>query len=323
LELPIALFTRKPNCPELVDEPNMTRTLFCGRGEVLRSLGLVAVHLALTLAAEVTNGPLAGVSIASEMAYSTARACAAGCLRDNGVYPCQVAGFYDLAAELACGRCSPINACYCSEALGSSATSYVSACVSRNCAKSIDSWPDEVTSMLAIYDGYCATANVAPTTTSFKTPAKTTATATAAGAGSGSETNPGAATATGAGATSAVTGAPSEAKGGLTQSDIVALAASLGVGIPSLAIAAITLCVQLRKRRARVVAASSEPKTHSMTNLQSSATPPPPPLYYDQGHGQPYGPYGAPQGPYGAVQQPESYELASQPRPHEISGYSR
>ncbi|KAK0730218.1 hypothetical protein B0H67DRAFT_470066, partial [Lasiosphaeris hirsuta] len=222
-------------------------------------LGLVAVQLTPSLAADVTNGPLADISIASEIAYSTARACAAGCLRDNGIYPCNVAGFYDLAAELGCGRCAPINACYCSEPLGSSATSYVSACVSRNCAKSIDSWPDEVTNMLAIYDGYCATANVAQSTTSFKTPAKTTATATA-GAGSGSETNPGAAanpdgaaTATGAGATSTVTGTP-EAKGGLSQSDIVALAASLGVGIPSLAIAAITLCVQLRKRRARAAA---------------------------------------------------------------------
>ncbi|KAK3362488.1 hypothetical protein B0T25DRAFT_437503, partial [Lasiosphaeria hispida] len=206
--------------------------------------------------ADVTNGPLAYVSVADEMAYSTARACAAGCLRDNGVYPCQVAGFYDLAAELGCGKCSPINACYCSEALGSSATSYVSACVSRNCAKSIDSWPDEVTNMLAIYDGYCATANVAQTTTSFKAPAKTTATATG-GAGSGSETNPGAAadpnaaTQTGGAASTATGTGAAEAKGGLSQSDIVALAASLGVGIPSLAIALITLCVQLRKRRAR------------------------------------------------------------------------
>lgn len=205
--------------------------------------------LPLTRAAS-TPGALAPVSLYHQTAYSLARPCAAACLVYNGVLPCNVAGYYDLGVELACGRCGPINNCYCSAKLGSSATSYISSCVSANCARSVDSWPEEVTSMFELYDGYCATANVMPS--SGTKGAAAGATATKIGAGSGTTgTDPGA----GSGGEGVKETAPASSeegkkdKEGLSQSDIVALAASLGVGIPSLLIALGTLCVQLRKRK--------------------------------------------------------------------------
>ncbi|KAK0740009.1 hypothetical protein B0T18DRAFT_312061, partial [Schizothecium vesticola] len=213
---------------------------------------LPAVLLALLPLARAasTTGALAPVSLYHEFAYSTARPCAAACLIYNGILPCNVAGYYDLGVELACGRCGPINNCYCGTKIASSATSYISSCVSQNCARSVDSWPEEVTSMLELYDGYCATANVMPA--SVTKGAAGGATATKATGGSGTTgTNPGA----GAGGEGAKETAPASSeegkkdKEGLSQSDIVALAASLGVGIPSLLIALVTLCVQLRKRK--------------------------------------------------------------------------
>ncbi|KAK1829307.1 hypothetical protein QBC39DRAFT_237522, partial [Podospora conica] len=186
------------------------------------------------------SGALAPVSLYYDIAYSTARPCAAGCLIYNGVLPCNVAGYYDLGVELACNRCGPINNCYCSAKLGASATSYISACVSDKCARSVDSWPDEVTSMLQLYDGYCATANVMPASVT-----KGVVTGTKAGPGI---------TGTGGEGVKETAPASSEEGGkkdkeGLSQSDVVALAASLGVGIPSLLIALVTLCVQLRKKK--------------------------------------------------------------------------
>lgn len=211
----------------------------------------------LLVGAATTNGPLAYVSLGSDITYQTARRCAAGCIIYNGGLPCNAGSFYnDVGVFLGCGRCGQINACYCSAGLGSSATSYVSSCVSSAC-KGVDTWEDEVTSMLLLYNGYCATANVAPTTTTRPPlPGATSAQSTGSGntgavTGSGpaavaSETNSAGATTTGD-----AKSAEEEDKDGLSKSDVVALAASLGVGIPSLAIAALTLWIQLRKRRAR------------------------------------------------------------------------
>jgi hypothetical protein len=265
----------------------------------LRTPLLPAVLLPLLPLAHAasTPGALAPVSLRNEFAYSTARPCAAACLIYNGIYACQVAGYYyDLGVELACGRCGPINNCYCSTKFGSSATSYISSCVSQNCARSVDSWPEEVTSMLELYDGYCATANVMPA--SVTKGAAGGATATKATGGSGTTgTNPGA----GSGGEGAKETAPAlseegkKDKEGLSQSDIIALAASLGVGIPSLLIALITLCVQLRKRKRakaeKEAGAVYAPATTSNTALALSHYPakpaelaparyePPPPTY--------------------------------------------
>ncbi|KAK3614619.1 hypothetical protein LTR56_026461 [Elasticomyces elasticus] len=116
----------------------------------------------------------------------------------------------------------------------------------------------DIASMLNLYDGYCSTANaeVTPTTehksitstdeltgeTPTTTPAITVGQPIASTASETGVTSDTAAT-----TTPAVSGDDK----GLEQSDIIALAASLGVGVPSLLITAFALCVQLRKRRAR------------------------------------------------------------------------
>ncbi|KAM7189093.1 hypothetical protein V8F20_010301 [Naviculisporaceae sp. PSN 640] len=210
----------------------------------------------------VTNGPEALVSLGNEMDYKLGRSCAVGCLVYNKNTPCAAGAFYqDLGVWLGCDRCHQINGCYCKTAFASSATSLIDECVSRQCSGAgVADWDQEVTNMLSLYDGYCATANVAvPTTTRIRPAATKTPGATTAdspppdpGAGAGSvtggapiETNPPSPSDTSASAPDG------DKKSGLSQSDIVALAASLGVGIPSLLIAAITLCVQLKKRKRR------------------------------------------------------------------------
>ncbi|KAM7200021.1 hypothetical protein V8F33_004195 [Rhypophila sp. PSN 637] len=229
---------------------------------------LLAISLGgrqLANAAEITAGPEAPISIDYQPPWSSARSCAAGCLKYNGVFGCNNAGFNDLGAALGCG-CRASNNCFCSAKFASSVTSYIVECVSTNC-DGIQDWADEATSMLGIYGDYCATANVAVSTEGFSF-ASTMPTETGKGGGS----NPTrAATKTGspgqgAASTSTETGTPAGSgtgegenkKDGLSQSDIVALAASLGVGIPSLLVAIITLVVQMRKRKNKRAAAAAE-----------------------------------------------------------------
>jgi len=231
-------------------------------------------------AADVTQGPAAAVSIWSEEAYSTARRCAAGCLAYNGVFGCNNAGYYDLGIELGC-ECGPVNNCYCNTKYASSATKYVSNCVKAGC-NGVEDWPDEVTSMLDLYNNYCATANVAVKTTDF-TPGPTTSPSDNTADTQTTDTSkPTRATQTGSpgsGSTAPPTSIPNEEKNGLSQSDIVALAASLGVGIPSLLIAVITLVVQLRKRKRKANQQNSEsPAAASNVHLihlhTNTSTPP-------------------------------------------------
>ncbi|KAM7215681.1 hypothetical protein V8F06_008972 [Rhypophila decipiens] len=214
----------------------------------------------LCQAEQITNGPEAPQTLYNEMAYKTGRSCAVGCLVYNGDIPCQAGAFYqDIGVWMGCGRCGQSNGCYCSTDLASSATSMIDECVSKRCSDAgVADWDQEVTKMLSLYDGYCATANVAPTTTSRVRPqattrppgAVTTAENPTPGAGAGSSTD-GQAQETSPPSASGTSSTDEPEKKGLSQSDIVALAASLGVGIPSLLLAAITLCVQLKKRKKR------------------------------------------------------------------------
>ncbi|KAF6810870.1 hypothetical protein CSOJ01_06085 [Colletotrichum sojae] len=263
--------------------------------------GLLLLLCCLTSAA-TTTGALARVSIYSELAYSTARACAAGCLVYNGAYPCGTGGYQDLGVALQCG-CQSINGCYCNTGLASSASAYISSCVSRGCSK-VENWSVDLTSMLNLYDSYCATANEA-----FDQPSKVPATATPAGGGS-SPTNTndakvpsdGQATrtaASGASGTSAAdaqqsSGAAAGDSGGLSRSDIVALAASLGVGIPSLLIAGLTLYFQIKKKKKKADAAAS-PISATQTQSTVQMTP------ADHGYGY-SGAYG-----YGNTPSPGQY----------------
>ncbi|KAK3372172.1 hypothetical protein B0H63DRAFT_483995 [Podospora didyma] len=287
-----------------------------------RWLALAAVAVpSLAAAAEVTNGPFAKQTIWSEGAYITAAKCAAGCLVYNGIYSCWNKGiFYDLGVALECGYCDQINGCYCDANRASSATSYITSCVKKACSGGgMADWDKQVTSMLGLYDGYCATANVPQSSASFVLPttggtkAAPTAAAAAGGGGGNTGTNttpgatpdPNAAKQTDASSSAATGGASKEEdKKGLSQSDIVALAASLGVGIPSLIIAAITLCVQLKKRKRQraadetstLVGIPSKPSSlhdlggHPPTTGTPNPTPPLP-------QGGPYGQYPPPPEP--------------------------
>lgn len=210
-------------------------------------------------AQQATKGPLAQVSIGGEDVYSLARPCAANCLSYRGDWPCQVRGFYDLGAELGCGRCARINNCYCNTEYGSSATDYIRRCVPFTCGANVVNTEAEIASILAIYDGYCRTAMVAPaavTTTKATGESEPNPLKTDGPEPGSSPDNEGEATKTGEAETTQ-TKSTSEAKSenskdkdeGLSRSDIVALAASLGVGIPSLLVATITLYVQMKRRR--------------------------------------------------------------------------
>ena len=236
------------------------------------------VHAILSRAKTITQGPLASVSIDSEPPYSSARACAAGCIVYDGVYHCGVnAGYNDLALELGCG-CSPNNACFCRAGFASSATSYVSSCVSNACAESVQNWQAEAPSMLSFYNGYCATATLETSTSQPATgPETTTGSATAS---EGAIVSPTAQTTSAEPASTSATSpsagpetnAPKEDEG-LSKSDIVALAASLGVGIPGLLIAIITLCIQLKKRNHNRVDQMHPARQHT------GRRPPPPPEF--------------------------------------------
>jgi hypothetical protein len=227
---------------------------------------IILTSLALIALSETTLGPLAYVTIESNSAFMSARPCAADCVwRRDYVWNCGKA----LNQALACA-CDGPNNCYCSSAYASSVTSYVNECVSTNCG--FDGWEAEATSMLSIYDGYCKEAMVEPskaksasaTATAVSKVAETTADNVSSGLAAQTGTSP---TATTAAATVNPTSSanptsstePKPEANGLSKSDLLALATSLGIGIPSLAIAGITLCVMLKKRRRRVAAAAVRP----------------------------------------------------------------
>ena len=227
---------------------------------------IVLVSCSVVFAA-TTAGPLAPVSIKSLLAYSTAKPCAAGCLVYNGIWVCGVnQGYHDLGQDLGCG-CGPINACWCSAGLQPSATSYISSCISAGCSK-FPNVDQDITSMLDLYGGYCATANVEASSKPADTKAVTTPPAAASSPKAAATGSLGVSSATAAtgDVPASTTASDTEAKEdeGLSKSDIIALATGLGVGIPSLAIGALALWFQLRRRRA------TAEQLHSSVNVTPS-----------------------------------------------------
>lgn len=213
-----------------------------------------------TISAATTIGPLAPVSISNFPAYSSARPCAAGCLVNNGGWVCGLhGGYHDLGKDLGCG-CGPNNACFCSAGLASSASSYISSCVSATCSD-VENVEGDVTSMLSLYEGYCQTANVevsisAPSTTTTEDDSKGTGTGTATSARSVNSLP----AETSASSTATSTQGASEAEQedeGLSKSDVIALATGLGIGIPSLLVGAVALFIQLRRKKPKSPASSN------------------------------------------------------------------
>ncbi|KAG7129823.1 hypothetical protein HYQ45_011192 [Verticillium longisporum] len=213
----------------------MQRSLPSSPAKRLLVLSLLSLLLTISMAQDVTQGPLAPVSLGSYTELATARGCAAACLVYNGIWVCGVnAGYDDLGVALECG-CTSINGCYFGE-----------------------NWTQEVAGMLGIYEGYCATAleagegtAVATTTTTSRARTTTGGATVAADATRSAPTSGGAEETSAAENDTTENGGASEGEtdGGLSKSDIVALAASLGVGIPSLIVALVTLCIQMKKRK--------------------------------------------------------------------------
>lgn len=233
--------------------------------------------------AATTVGPFAPISIYSLQAYSTARPCAAGCLHYNGIWHCGFnAGYHDLGSDLGCG-CSPLNACWCSSGLQSSATSYISSCVSAACTK-MGNIDGDIKSMLDLYGGYCATANVevssmpAQTTAATITPAAAISRTTTRSVGSSYP----AATQAPSESTTQPDGAKQNEDEGLSKSDVIALATGLGVGIPSLVVAVVALFIQLRKKKPSAsgspIALDTTP-AESQTNFFQKPAPDAPEIY--------------------------------------------
>ena len=212
------------------------------------------------------NGPTATVTITDDLSYITGRECAVGCLWNTSVLD----NFDDLAIILACGY-SAINGCYCKTDYASSATSFISACVDQRCSDLGGGLTGEVQIAMALYDGYCETANVDPRTTTAERstategPSTDTVALTAEArrtllptssalpvrksstfALASSNSSP--TRRSGSSAAESTTEA-SPGLRGLGQSDAIELGVGLGVGIPSLLLVLVGLWLQIRKRR--------------------------------------------------------------------------
>lgn len=204
------------------------------------------------------SGPTAYISLAASPAYATMHPCAATYLVYQGIWSCPFnSGYYDLGLELSCG-CSPQNFCYCDSkpSAAASASSYISSCASNGCGAD---FPDEVTSAIDLYNGYCSTANVAaavqtsaPSVTPHTSTAKSTPVANSPNTNLDANANDSSSSTSGliTGQTSLpeTSSATTSEKKGLAQSDVIALAVGLGVGLPNLLLALATFCLQ-RKRK--------------------------------------------------------------------------
>ncbi|KAF3283378.1 hypothetical protein TWF970_001359 [Orbilia oligospora] len=214
-------------------------------------LSLSLFFLAARSGAQV---PTAGVSIVSDSDYETARPCIQTCLWYNGgLGRGGNSGFEDVGKALGCGQ-SPINACYCSDRLTASATSYFSTCISDLCTAITD--PADLSSALSIYGRYCSTANqVSAVVTSARNPSAGLETSSSATSGPSQPQNP-ASTSTNSPA-SATAENKSQSTGqnasnnGLTTTSKIALGVGLGIGIPLLAIFAAILIILLRRGRGK------------------------------------------------------------------------
>lgn len=192
------------------------------------------------------------VSIHDEPYYSTARSCAQNCVWYNGVYN----AWDDLASGLGCGARTAVNGCYCKAELASSASSFLTACVSSRCETS----DFEITEALSMYNGYCATVTLGHA-------AVATAIGTASTAPNAFDSSTPTVTGSGINAvgslSTVITSGADLSDGQLSRSDTIALAIGLGVGLPSLLLGIATFVVQVRRKsRARALRRSQE-FTHS------------------------------------------------------------
>jgi hypothetical protein len=107
------------------------------------------------------------VSIANYPGLGQQHGCVQTCLNGNGVFT-DVSG-----GPLSCDT-PYVNNCFCATASAALASSFLSSCASSRC--DAGDLPDDVTSAVSIYDGYCLTAGYTlPGASNFMaTPAATT-----------------------------------------------------------------------------------------------------------------------------------------------------
>ncbi|KAF3083644.1 hypothetical protein TWF569_008830 [Orbilia oligospora] len=215
-------------------------------------MGYLSLLLFFLVARSGAQVPTAGVSIVSDSDYETARPCIQTCLWYNGgLGRGGNSGFEDVGKALGCGQ-SPINACYCSDRLTASATSYFSTCISDLCTAITD--PADLSSALSIYGRYCSTANqVSAVATSARNPSTGLETSSSGTSGPSQSQDPASTS------TNSPTSATAENKSqsteqnasnnGLTTTSKIALSVGLGIGIPLLAIFAAILIILLRRGR--------------------------------------------------------------------------
>ena len=222
------------------------------------SFFLAITFLALVVSSNGRNGLTESVSIESQVAFKTAHPCAVNCLW--GPYHILEPG-NDLAFELSCDT-DAVNGCYCNADQASLATSYISACVGDSCTNvKQGALPDEVSTVLEVYDNYCQNAVGEVLATTGEVPAATdgpstdapTTTAQARSALLPSSTVPfGRFDATAfAGSNTEASTDPSAGPSGLGKSDVIALGVGLGVGIPSLLLGLIGLCMEMKRRKGK------------------------------------------------------------------------
>ncbi|KAF3941518.1 hypothetical protein ABW19_dt0201719 [Dactylella cylindrospora] len=216
--------------------------------------------------------PTAVVSIVSDPDYVTARPCIQHCVWYNGgLGRGGNSGFDDVGKALGCGQ-FPINACYCSSRLTSSATSYFTTCISQYCTVTD---PADLSTALSLYGRYCATANVAeavttsssesssesssssasqsrqsssPSTSSTSSSSAPTDSSESQSPSSSPATTPAPAN-TNTGITQPPSASESSSSGGLSSTSKIALGVGLGVGIPVLALLGAIFFMLLRRGR--------------------------------------------------------------------------
>jgi hypothetical protein len=205
----------------------------------------------------------ATVSVNEDAAWITERACGQKCVWiDSGHLG---APYPDIVMHLNCG--SPyLNACFCRSDFGTSATTFLSSCVSSRCeSDGINDYGTELFSALSIYSNYCSTAagvvfaapsvdvtsassiTVSASSASVRTTATSTASSTSSRDSSTSQTS-----SSGAPAQTSGQGSPTESSSsGLSTSAKIGLAVGLSVGILAIILGVGAFIWHKRRKRAQ------------------------------------------------------------------------
>lgn len=211
---------------------------------------IFTLNLSLRFATCATSGgPDAYVSIAALPDWKNGHSCMAGCLWYNGLYANNpVMGGRDLGHGLDCGGDSAINGCYCRPDTFSTASVFISECVSSACSGG-GAVATEISSAMSLYDGYCSTAALEQTVTSEAAAAAPTQSASTVPAPTTGRSTTDNAPARQTGVSEPTSSSsPEEEKSGLDKSDLIALGVGLGIGIPSLLIGLSTMILMRRRR---------------------------------------------------------------------------